>query len=211
MEVVGILGSDEVSLGLVSLEYLEGHELYASHSTHLLVVPIEERKAEMDKWLEEEVDSTRTLVETYDTAQRESQQMMQGLLLLVAAVESVIAAVAAIALATLNYIFFSQRQEEFGTLHAMGHSRLWLVLRTVKESASVVTVAWLIGAVVCIVGLSYASANVYVPKGLSVNLYNLTPWLFTLPIPLAVVVASAGTIAWTLSRLDPVSIIERRS
>jgi hypothetical protein len=43
-----------------------------------------------------------------------------------------------------------------------------------------------------------------------VNLYNLTPWLFTLPIPLAVVVASAGTISWMLSRLDPVAVIERR-
>jgi ABC-type antimicrobial peptide transport system permease subunit len=176
----------------------------------LLVVPVEGCKAEMDTWLEEKVDSTRTLVETYDTARRESRQMMRGLLLLVAVVESVIAIVAAVALATLNYIFFSQRQEEFGTLHAMGHSRLWLVLRTVRESASVVTVAWLIGAVVCIVGLSYASANVYVPKGLSVNLYHLTPWLFTLPIPLAVVVASAGTISWMLSRLDPVAVIERR-
>jgi ABC-type antimicrobial peptide transport system permease subunit len=160
--------------------------------------------------LEEKVDSTRTLVETYDTARRESRQMMQGLLLLVAIVESVIAIVAAVALATLNYIFFSQRQEEFGALHAMGHSRLWLVLRTVRESVSVVAVAWLIGAVVCIVGLSYASANVYVPRGLSVNLYNFAPWLFTLPIPLAVVVASGGTVAWMLGKLDPVAVIERR-
>jgi hypothetical protein len=74
----------------------------------------------------------------------------------------------------------------------------------------VVTVAWFIGAVVCIVGLGYASANVYVPRGLSVNLYNLTPWLFTLPIPLVVVAASAGTIAWALFKLDPVAVIERR-
>jgi hypothetical protein len=42
------------------------------------------------------------------------------------------------------------------------------------------------------------------------NFFNPTPWLFTLPIPVAVLAASAGTIGWTLSRLDPVAIIERR-
>lgn len=32
----------------------------------------------------------------------------------------------------------------------------------------------------------------------------------SLPIPLAIVVASAGTIAWMLSRLAPVTVIERK-
>jgi len=41
-------------------------------------------------------------------------------------------------------------------------------------------------------------------------LINPTPWLFTLPIPLVVVAASTSTIARMLSKLDPVSIIERR-
>jgi hypothetical protein len=34
--------------------------------------------------------------------------------------------------------------------------------------------------------------------------------LFTLPVPVAVLIATSGTIAWTLSKLDPVGIIERR-
>jgi len=42
--------------------------------------------------------------------------------------------VAAVALAALNCIFFAQRQEEFGILHAIGRSRPWLVFRTVKET-----------------------------------------------------------------------------
>jgi hypothetical protein len=43
------------------------------------------------------------------------------------------------------------------------------------------------------------------------NFLNLLPWLFTLPIPLAVIGVGAGTISRTLSRLDPVSVIERRT
>jgi ABC-type antimicrobial peptide transport system permease subunit len=132
------------------------------------------------------------------------------LLLAFAVVESVIAIVAAIALAVLSYTFFAQRREEFGILHAMGHSRRWLVLRTVGEAVSVVAVAWLIGAAVCGVGLVYMQANVYAPKGLTLDFFNPAPWLFTLPMPLAVVAVSAGLVAWMLARLDPVSIIERR-
>ena len=53
-------------------------------------------------------------------------------------------------------------------------------------------------------------ALVYVPRGLSLDLFDLVPWLFTLPIPLVVVLASTGTIAQMLSRLDPVATIEMR-
>jgi hypothetical protein len=42
------------------------------------------------------------------------------------------------------------------------------------------------------------------------DFFNLTPWFFTLPVPMAVLAVSAGAVAWALWRLDPVVIIERR-
>ena len=121
-----------------------------------------------------------------------------------------IAAVAATALAILNHIFYSERKEEFGLLNAIGRSRSWLVMRTVKETGSVVGIAWPIGAAVCLVGILIAQSTIYAPLGLNLNLFNPAPWLFTLPIPLAVITVGVGTISRTLSRLDPVSVIERR-
>jgi hypothetical protein len=84
------------------------------------------------------------------------------------------------------------------------------VWRTMKETGSTVGVAWVIGAVLCGIGLFVMQGLVYAPRGLTLDFFKLAPWLLTLPIPLAVVVASAGTIAWMLSRLDPVAVIERR-
>jgi ABC-type lipoprotein release transport system permease subunit len=217
MEVVGILsdpGSDslrsDVWTGLASHEYLSSHELYASHRNILLVVPVKGYKDELDAWLEESVASERVEVRTYDRRLRMHQQDKWLVILLCAVVEGIIAVVAAVALAILSYTFFSQRREEFGTLHAMGHSRRWLVLRTMRETVSFVAVAWLIGAAVCMAGLAAMHAGVYVPRGLTLNFLNPAPWLFTLPMPLAVVAVSGGLVAWMLSRLDPVSIIERR-
>jgi len=210
MVVAGLLSPDDLWLGFASFEYLESHEFTSSRPVHLLVLPAEGRKGELDAWLEESVASVQTDVNTFGAQRREFRQLVQSMLLLFAAVESIIALVAAIAMAALNYIFFAQRREEFGILHAVGHSRSWLLLRTVKETGSAVTVAWLIGAAVCVIGLVGAQAAIYAPRGLSLDFFNPIPWLFTLPIPLAVIVGGTGTIARTLAKLDPVSIIERR-
>jgi hypothetical protein len=95
-------------------------------------------------------------------------------------------------------------------LHALGYGRLRLVWRTVGEMAFTTGAAWGLSAVLCLIGLLYLQLGVFTPLGLRINLFNLTPWLFTLPIPVAVLAVTTGTIARTLSRLDPVSVIERR-
>ncbi len=42
------------------------------------------------------------------------------------------------------------------------------------------------------------------------NFLNPVPWLFTLPIPVAVITVSGGLVARMLRQLDPVTVIERR-
>ena len=164
----------------------------------------------MEAWLEEAVSSPQVAVETFGTMYRLGRQIERDMYLFIGVAQALLAAAAAIALAVLQYIGLTQRREEFGVLHATGHSRARLVWRVVRESATIVSVAWITGAAICAAGMLYFQINVYAPIGLSLNLYNPWPWLFTLPIPIAVVAASAGTIGWALSRLDPVTVIERR-
>lgn len=225
MHVVGLLKSTGPALaeregydlpptprwaGFASYEFVEDHERYAAVPTHALIIPVEGRESEMEAWLEENIDSPRAKVTTLGTSYREWRRTGQGYLLFLAITEVILAVVAAIALAILNYIFFTQRRDEFGTLHAVGHSRLRLTTRTLQESVSVVGVAWLIGAVLCMIGVLWTQASILAPVGMSIDLSSPVPWLFTLPIPLAVVTASVGTVAWALARLDPVAVIERR-
>lgn len=218
MVIVGVLAppsqdpwqSDLWLVGFASYEYLRSHEFYISRPVSLIVVPTEGHKGELDFWLEEHVDSEQTSVRTYETQRREHHRVTLEVLLLCAVIEGVIAIVAALALAILSHISFTQRREEFGILHAMGRGRRWLVLRTLRETGSSVVVAWLIGAAACVAGLIYMQVHVYAPIGLTLNPLNPAPWLSTLPMPLAVLAVSTGLVAWTLSRLDPVSVIERR-
>jgi putative ABC transport system permease protein/lipoprotein-releasing system permease protein len=196
-------------VGFASYEYVEDHERYAAAPMHALVVPVAGRESVVETWLEDDVASPRVSVVTFDTSYRTHREGERNGLLMVALTESILVVVVIIGLAILNIVFFTQRRDEFGILYAVGHGRSRLLLRTLRESASVVGVGWLAGAMFCVAFMFY-QADFCARAGLQVDFFNLTSWLFTLPIPLAVVVASVGTIAWTLSRLDPVAVIERR-
>lgn len=210
MVVVGILSPERPWFGLASLEYLQSHELVSIRPLRLLVVPHAGRQAELARWLEDSIASNETGVITSATAARDYRELMASLTLAFALLEGMIAVVAAGAMVTLNTIFFNQRKEEFGVLNAIGRSRRWLVGRTVKETGSLTALAWLIGAALCGTGLLGMQALLYAPRGLSLDFANWAPWLFTVPLPLSIVLASAVTIARMLRKLDPVAIIERR-
>ena len=214
MEIVGILSptntGNDLWLGFASYEYLTSHELYVSHSIHMLTIPQEGQKAGMDAFLREEVNPDLIEAYTYDWMLKNYQLLVVLLLAIVGIVELVITIVAMAALAVLSYVLFAQRQEEFGILHALGHDRRWLVWRTVRETASTIGLAWLLSAVICGLSLLGIQHGLYTPRGLSLNFFSPIPWLFTLPIPVAVVTASGGMVARKLRVLDPVSIIERR-
>jgi ABC-type antimicrobial peptide transport system permease subunit len=127
-----------------------------------------------------------------------------------ALLEGVLAIIAAIGLTVLNYIFISQRQSEFGVLHALGYSRLQLVGRVMWETTFTTGIAWGLTAIIGLTGMLFLRNAVFAPLGLTFNLFNISPWLYMLPIPVAVLVVTSGTTARTLSKLDAVSIIERR-
>jgi ABC-type lipoprotein release transport system permease subunit len=202
---------DENWLGFVSLEFLESHEaFYIPDIPPLILVPKAGLKDALDDWLENELAGPGVSVLTYRQELGRIRENARSQILVFALLESVIAIVAAIALAVLNYIFVSQRQSEFGVLHTLGYGRLWLVGRTVRETLFTTGIAWASSAVLCLSGLLALQFTVFAPLGLRLNLLNLTPWLYTLPIPVAVLAVTSGTMGWMLSKLDPVSIIERR-
>jgi ABC-type lipoprotein release transport system permease subunit len=204
---------EEHWLCFVSLEFIESHEAYnlPGNATYpLIVVPRAGQKAALDDWLERELAGADVRVQTYRQVAAHAQEQTRTQILTIALLEGMIAIVAAIALAVLNYISVSQRLPEFGALHALGHSRVRLVWRAVGETAFTTGAAWGLSAILFLIGLLYLQFRVFAPLGLRLDFFNLTPWLFTLPIPGAVLAVATGTLAWTLSRLDPVSIIERR-
>jgi ABC-type lipoprotein release transport system permease subunit len=204
---------EENWLSFISLEFLESHEAFdipAGFMFPLIVVPPAGQKDMLDDWLESQVASDDVLVLTYRQRYARHQEHMRSILSTMGLMEVVFTAVTTVALATLNYISVSQRRSELGVLSALGHGNWRLVWRLLRETALTTGAAWGISIALCCVGMLAFQFGVFVPLGLRLNVINPIPWLFTLPIPIAVLAATSGTVARTLSKLDPVSIIERR-
>jgi ABC-type lipoprotein release transport system permease subunit len=202
--------AEEVWLSFMSQEFVNSSRSDWKTDLSLILVPQAGQKATLDAWLESQIAGERHIVLTYGKHQAWIQETLNTAMFSLSLMESIVALVAALALAGLNYIFVTQRRAEFGVLNALGLNRLQLVWRVVRETLFTTGAAWLVGLLGCGVILLYMQQAVYTPAGLRLDFFNLTPWLFTLPIPVAVLAASAVAVAWALYRLDPVAVIERR-
>lgn len=196
---------------MMSQAFFEDNRDVLNAARSLIIVPRAGQKATLDALLESAFAGEERIVVTYGSYQAILTEATNAGLFAISLMESIIAVVAALALAGLNYIFVTQRRAEFGVLNALGLSRRQLVWRVMRETLFTTGLAWLAGVLGCAVVLAIMQYQIYAPAGFRLNFFNPAPWLFTLPIPVAVFVASAGTIAWMLSRVDPVALIERRA
>jgi ABC-type lipoprotein release transport system permease subunit len=198
--------------GFVSLEYLERLEPFPMPDRpSLIVVPKAGHKGVLDDWLENELAGKDASVLTHRQQVAHVRQSAQSQMFAMALLQAAIAIVTAIALAVLNYVYISQRQSEFGVLHALGYGRRQLVGRVLRETAFTTAMAWGFSVIIILGGMLYLRFGVFASLGLTFNLLNASPWLYTIPIPVTVLAVTTGSTARTLSKLDPVTIIERRS
>lgn len=196
-------------LAFASLAFMQSHDGYAGSPALLLVIPKAGQQQAMDDWLTSAIASNQVDVFTYAESLRNFETNWRNILTVIALVEGVITLVAALALAVLHAIFIGQRQSEFGVLNALGYGRRWLIRRTMRESLLTTAIAWGLSLLLCALLLLYLQAFVFQPLGLAIDFFNPLPWYFTLPVPLAVLLAGALTGNRLLRRLDPVAMIEK--
>ncbi|MBN1439453.1 MAG: hypothetical protein JW929_08595 [Anaerolineales bacterium] len=202
---------EENWLSFMSLEFVEPAWGEWKTAPALIVTAGSGQKAELDAWLEGEIGPMGSNVRTFGKQQAFLREITAMGLFTISLMESVIALVAALALAGLNYVFLTQRRSELNLLNALGFSRPQLIRRIGRETLFTVGAAWLAGALGCAALAALMQAGMYEPVGFRLDFFNPIPWLFTLPVPAAVLAVSVATAAAMLSRLDPVAVIERRT
>jgi ABC-type lipoprotein release transport system permease subunit len=203
--------AEEVWMSFMSREFIESDPGGWKAMPALLVAAEPGRKDELDAWLEDGIDGGGVTVRTFGRQQASYREIVTLAYASIALMESIITAIAAAALAGLNYVFITQRTAEFALLNALGFSRKGLVGRVMGESLFTAGIAWLLGALGCAAIVLYLQQGVYAPMGFRLDIWNPTPWLFTLPIPLAILAVGAVSVSWMFARLDPVTVIERRT
>ena len=120
-------------------------------------------------------------------------------------------AVLSLALGLLNVIFFMQRANEFGLLAALGYTKQYLMRRTFLEAAVTVSAGWVVGILFSYGIYSALNALIFVPRGWEAfSVLTGRILMFTIPVPITVMLFGVAIVMWQLWRMDPVSIIERR-
>jgi len=204
------LPTDKIWVGFSSLEFMENNESTMDSATSLLLVPKEGRKEEMDNWLEASVSSADHRVATHEKFLSELENEVEFRSSVFTIMEVGVTIIGSIAISVMSYIVFNQRREEYGILYALGYNRKWLIWRTIKETGALMLIAWITSVVAYFAILLFIQLFAYSPLGLSLDFLNPLPWIFTIPLPLVIILTSVGVVICMVNLLDAVSLIERR-
>lgn len=123
---------------------------------------------------------------------------------------TVIVSVLTLAVALLNYIYFTRRLPEFGVLMALGQTRGSLIRRALVETLTMIGLTWGLGLLVTEGFCQLLNTALLESKGTVLTAFEPRVLLFSLPLVVLGVLSCGLTIYRQLSRLDPVSIVELR-
>lgn len=212
--VVGI-AEGESRIGLADLGYATRPDFVLFRIESFEVVFSKDgRKAESDRYLNEAKDAEgRPAFKVWDEAffRRRNERMLANLPVILNAVVGAITVVIALVVILLNLIAFQARADEFALLLAVGRTRRRLVGKLLVESGVVALVAWVLGLALGFSALFLYDRLVLEPKAIEIRFFDAYPITLASLLPLVSAAASAVVLALRLSRMDPVSVIQRRN
>ncbi len=210
VRLVGLLRGP-VWLGLTSRALADTYSPL-SWSGYLAFAPTRDPEAErrLDDAIEHVVEPGQVRIWRYSGLLKETQSSLSNLYLILNIVIAIIVFAISFVCGLLSNIYFTQRLPEIATLAAIGYPRGQLLRRALGETFLLCLFGWAMGSVVTCAGLVALREIALKPRGLLLNPIDPGAYAFTLPLPIAITVFALVTLGVRLSRLDPVSIIERR-
>ena len=208
VKLVGIL-SGPTWIAFTSPEFVDAalpqmpHFVVVTSKTEAGLGPL---SARLDKL----VDHSHVQLLSYRDLVNQLRTSLASMYLIMTLVNAMVILVVAFMSGMLSNIYFTQRITEFAILSAIGLKRRLLLWHAVSETAILTGVGWVAGVLVTWGMMSILRGTLFEPRGMLINAHDPMAYLYTVPIPLMITAFALATISFRLSRLDPVSIIERR-
>jgi ABC-type antimicrobial peptide transport system permease subunit len=208
IKLVGIL-KGPTWIAFTSHQFAQQYLRLVPHSL-LVTTKNPEQQLTLSDDLYAQLDKRQVEVLSYDNLVETLRKTLASMYLIMHLVNGMVTLVVALMAGMLSNIYFTQRISEFAVLSAIGLKRKTLVLHGVSETAILTSVGWVIGVFVTWGAMGVMQGSLFEPRGMLINPRDLWATANTLPIPLAITLFAIATISIRLSRLDPVTIIERR-
>jgi tellurite resistance protein TehA-like permease len=92
----------------------------------------------------------------------------------------------------------------------LGYTKGQLLARVMRETMSVVVVGWLLGVLAAYSLLLLTKRWLMDPKAFALDPLDPGAFLYTVPIPVAILLVATFTVVGRFRKFDPVSVVERR-
>ncbi len=208
VKLVGIAQTDEW-LVVAPIEY---HRANHFPPVDLLIAfaRTESDQRALDTWCLLNFKGDRTKVFAYSQLDRDTNKMFSILYKVLNVVIGTLVVVITFMMGMLMNIYQAQRLQEFGLLQALGYTRASLLARVLREAVLVVIGGWILG-VMCAIGmLKVVEQTLMYPQAFALDPFDRVAYLYTLPIPVAIMGAAFVTVWLRFRQFDPVGIVERR-
>ncbi|HJP82021.1 MAG TPA: FtsX-like permease family protein [Fimbriimonadaceae bacterium] len=164
----------------------------------------------LDRWASKHFKGERAQIFAYHQLEQQTDDMFNILYKILNVVIATLVFVITLMMGMLINIYLSQRLVEFGLLQALGYTKRQLLYRVLKETVSVVLIGWIFGVLLAYGLLRVTKAWLMDPRAFALDPLDPTAFLYTIPIPVAILAVASLTLIGRFQRFDPVGIVERR-
>lgn len=208
VKIVGIAKSD-MWLMMMSYEYIKANH-FPDVDVMLAFAKTLPDQEKLDRWAEKAFKGERAQVFAYHQLEKQTEEMFSILYKILNVVIATLVMVITLMMGMLINIYQTQRLVEFGLLQALGYTKKQLLGRVMRETVSVVVFGWLLGVTFAYLLLLLTKQILMDPKAFALNTLDPTAFLYTIPIPAAILVVASLTVIGRFRRFDPISVVERR-
>lgn len=164
----------------------------------------------LDRWAVKEFKGQRTQVFAYYVLDEQTNEMFSTLFRILNVVIGTLVLVITIMMAMLINIYQAQRIVEYGLLQAIGYTKRQLLGRALREVLFVVVFGWVLGVAVSYMLLELVKSILMDPNAYALNPLEPRAYLYTIPIPFAILLVASTTVYLKFRQFDPVGVVERR-
>ncbi len=208
VKIVGVIKS-ETWMMLTSIEYFQAYH-FPPIDVLLVFAKNKSDQDAMGVWAEEAFKGQQARPYAWHLLEQETDSMFRILYSILNVVIGTLVCVITLMMGMLINIYLSQRIQEFGLLQALGYTKRQMLGRVMLETILVVFGGWVLG-IACGIGLLLiVKARLMDPNAFALDISDMGSFIYTIPVPMAILAVAAGTIIFKFRGFDPVGIVERR-
>lgn len=208
VKIVGIAETDEWIM-LAPIEYHRANHFPPIDFLMVFAKNLEDQQ-KLDHWALSAFKGERAQVFAYEELDKNTEEMFSILYKILNVVIGTLVLVITLMMAMLMNIYQSQRLQEYGLLQALGYTKKQLLRRAMAESVVVVLGGWVIGLFVAFGLLNVVKEQLMDPQAFALDTLDRVAFLYTVPVPFAILLAAGLTVWGRFRKFDPVEVVERR-